>query len=246
MESIIRTNSNQEIKNNFISNQFCDIRTNTSLYELLKIIFLHLTFFFILLQHRTSLSKYNVTASCIEPSPSLFQTPPSAHRNPLRSRQNSVFTGNSNVQLSNGVCCPRKTRSAMDINSLILHENSSSRPNSSILPVNIADRRLSYSQHSTAALKDKRSCSLFPPGNHDRRRSCMGECTIISLRDRYSYRDSLSPHLPPSFRRTSCGLTSGDYIPYSVKDRKPSFNNVLAQVTAERRPSSSMLRISNV
>lgn len=30
------------------------------------------------------------------------------------------------------------------------------------------------------------------------------------------------------------------------RERRPSFNSVLAQVTAERRPSSSMLRISNV
>lgn len=159
------------------------------------------------------------------------------------------------------MCCPRKTRSAMDINSLVLHENrsASSRPNSSMLPMSMADRRLSYAQHSgatvcavSAALKDKRSCSLFPHGMHDRRRSCMGECSMTSLRDRWSYRDSLSPHLPLSCRRTSC-VVGGDFSSCTAttssivtKDRKPSFNNVLAQVTAERRPSSSMLRISNV
>ncbi len=185
-----------------------------------------------------------MTAGCIEPPLSLYQTPPLTHRTLLRSRQNSVFTGNSNVQLSNGVCCPRKTRSAMDINSLVLHENPSTRPNSTLLPTGIGDRRLSYAQHSSA-LKDKRSCSLFPPGMHDRRRSCMGECSMANLRDRYGYRDSLSPNLPPSFRRTSCAL-SGEYVTCLAKDRKPSFNNVLAQVTAERRPSSSMLRITNV
>lgn len=186
-------------------------------------------------------------------STNMYHTPPSAHRSLLRSRQNSMFTGNSNtqlgsnsnVQLSNGVCCPRKTRSAMDINSLVQNENPSSRPSSSILPISIADRRLSYAQHSASALKEKRSCSLFPPGMHDRRRSCMGECNIVNLRDRYGYRDSLSPHLPHSFRRTSCAV-GGDYLSCPAKDRKPSFNNVLAQMTAERRPSSSMLRISNV
>lgn len=218
------------------------------------------------MQHRTSLSKYNVTAGCLEQPAPLFPTPPSTHRtaNLLRSRQNSVFTGNSSMQLSQNVCCPRKTRSAMDINSCGLPEMQSagSRPNSSMLPMSMADRRLSYAQHSgvsvcavTAALKDKRSCSLFPPGMHDRRRSCMGECSIVSLRDRYGYRDSLSPHLPLACRRTSCAV-GGDFVGCAAtatttativaKDRKPSFNNVLAQVTAEKRPSSSMLRISNV
>lgn len=157
-----------------------------------------------------------------------------------------MFAGNSNVQLANGVCCPRKTRSAIDINSLIQHEVPTARQNSSVLPISMADRRLSYAQHNpVSGLKDKRSCSLFPPAMHDRRRSCIGECSAMSLRDRYGYRDSLSPHLPHAFRRTSCAV--GDYLnPTPAKDRKPSFNNVLAQVTAERRPSSSMLRISNV
>lgn len=202
----------------------------------------------VLLQHRTSLSKYNVTpSSCLDQPTSLYQTLPPAHRSLLRSRQNSVFAGNSNVHLANGVCCPRKTRSAIDINSLYQHDPPSTRQNSSILPISVADRRLSYAQHNPSALKDKRSCSLFPPGMHDRRRSCMGDCSIMSLRDRYGYRDSLSPHLPHSLRRTSCAV--GEYLNPSTstaKDRKPSFNNVLAQVTAERRPSSSMLRISNV
>ena len=135
----------------------------------------------------------------------------------------------------------------MDINSLVQHETSSSRPGSSMLPISSTNRRLSYAQHS-AALKDKRSCSLFPPGGHDRRRSCMGECNMVSLRDRYGYRDSLSPHLPHSFRRVSCA-TDSDYLSCPARDRKPSFNNVIAQVaqvTTERRPSSSMLRMSNV
>jgi hypothetical protein len=138
----------------------------------------------------------------------------------------------------------------MDINSLVLHEtSSSSRPGSTILPISVSNRRLSYAQHShhstAGAMKDKRSCSLFPPGGHDRRRSCMGECSMITLRDRYGYRDSLSPHVPHSFRRVSCA-TESDYLPCPSRDRKPSFNNVIAQVTAERRPSSSMLRMSNV
>lgn len=47
-------------------------------------------------------------------------------------------------------------------------------------------------------------------------------------------------------RRTSCGMDHLCPTSITLKDRRPSFNNVIAQVTAERRPSSSMLRISNV
>lgn len=49
-----------------------------------------------------------------------------------------------------------------------------------------------------------------------------------------------------SGRRTSCGMDHLCPTSITLKDRRPSFNNVIAQVTAERRPSSSMLRISNV
>lgn len=47
-------------------------------------------------------------------------------------------------------------------------------------------------------------------------------------------------------RRTSCGMDHLCPTSITLKERRPSFNNVIAQVTAERRPSSSMLRISNV
>ncbi|KAE9523335.1 hypothetical protein AGLY_016283 [Aphis glycines] len=139
-------------------------------------------------------------------------------------------------------------------------------------------RRYGYGSGSlsVAAVKERRSCSLFPSSG--------------SAADKRFFSSSSSTNTPPApclcdvpfgqpssswasakrdflmtpstslgggsgfgggggiagGRRTSCGMDHLCPTSITLKDRRPSFNNVIAQVTAERRPSSSMLRISNV
>ncbi|XP_066909802.1 uncharacterized protein [Halyomorpha halys] len=142
-------------------------------------------------QHRTSFSKYNV--SCLE-TPVFGAVGPS-YRSLLRPRQNSVFVGST---ITVKVNPPRKTKSAVDLQSLVRREPSPGLTRSM--------------QPLTTASERRPSCAAL---NRARRPS------------------HLSDLLPP-------GAFTGS------RERRPSFNSVLAQVTAERRPSSSMLRISNV
>ncbi|XP_014258689.1 uncharacterized protein LOC106672074 isoform X2 [Cimex lectularius] len=149
-------------------------------------------------QHRTSFSKYNVSldAPLLGPSGSGYKS--------LRPRQNSVFVGSA-IKLNP----PRKTKSAMDLQSLVMNETSPG-VSKSMLPILSVERR-------------PNSC-VFP----GRRPSSTGY---------------LSPRRPSAVHLSDL-LPPGAFT--ASRERRPSFNNVIAQVTAERRPSSSMLRISNV
>ncbi|XP_046677786.1 uncharacterized protein LOC124365805 isoform X2 [Homalodisca vitripennis] len=196
-------------------------------------------------EHRTSCPMVDINhqnlphgqfnVNCLDPPPHFAAVPPT-YRSLLRPRQNSVFVGSSTAMFSAHMNPPRKTKSAVDIQSLVMNE----RPpaSKSMLPMTSVDRRPSCS-----TLGVRRSSCLLSPRPCDRRPS---SCSEFSPRDRHPYcGDFLSP-LHCIDRRTS---TSGDYlVPLREhkEQRRPSFNNVIAQVTAERRPSSSMLRISNV
>lgn len=193
---------------------------------------------------------------------------------------------------------PRKAKSAADIKSLVQHECSPARTSRSMLPMTVgaaaaaavAERRVScaapsfggyggggggYGSLMVSAVKERRSCSLFPSPANEKRlftsssstttppAPCLcdvpfgggGQSTSSSWAS--AKRDFL---MTPSTslgggtgfgsgaggRRTSCGMDHLCPTSITLKDRRPSFNNVIAQVTAERRPSSSMLRISNV
>lgn len=143
-----------------------------------------------------------------------------------------------------------------------------------------------YGSLAVSAVKERRSCSLFPsPASAEKRlftslstssgggggnlppAPCLcdvpfgsGHHSVSSTSSAWASakRDFLmTPSTSlgggPSFsgggaggRRTSCGMDHLCPTSITLKDRRPSFNNVIAQVTAERRPSSSMLRISNV
>lgn len=184
-------------------------------------------------QHRTSFSKFNVL------EPPIFASVPPTYRTLVRPRQNSVFVGSFNTL--SGQNPPRKTKSAIDIQSLIQNDSSSTSINQN-KPIQSIDRRTSVS-----GFLRRPSCStglLSPRPLCDRRCSVYSDFAPLRERNHY-YNDFLSPSLHHSSRRPSC---SGDYLSVSSssRDRRPSFNNVIAQVTAERRPSSSMLRISNV
>lgn len=211
-----------------------------------------------MLQHRTSFSKYNVN-SCIDP-PIFAAVPPTYRSSLIRPRQNSVFVGSStNMLTSVSVNAPtRKTKSAMDIQSLILSEaRDAATPLSSksmLLP-------LTAMAAATAATERRTSCSVLVSATpaKDRRASCSTTGMMLAsprrtstsvdhvVRDRqmsYCGDFLLSPHRN-DYRRTS---STGDYLSPIVgrESRRPSFNNVIAQVTAEqRRPSSSMLRVSS-
>lgn len=159
-----------------------------------------------------SFSKFNV--SCLDPPP-VFASVPPTYRSLARPRQNSVFVGSCTTVLLNP---PRKTKSAVDIQSLVHSE----RPP----PVS---RSL---QPMTCALGARRASCLLSPRPSDRRPSSLSE---FGHKDRHTYcNEFLSP-----FHCVDRRMSSAD-------QRRKSFNNVIAQVTAERRPSSSMLRISNV
>lgn len=216
---------------------------------------------------------------------------------------------------------PRKAKSAADIKSLVQHECGPARTSRSMLPMTVgaaavaavAERRVScaapmssssfggygggmaggrgYGSLAVSAVKERRSCSLFPsPASADKRlfaslSSSAGSgggsgggggsnpppapclCDVpfgghhsasstswASAKRDFLMTPSTSLGGGPSFgggggaggRRTSCGMDHLCPTSITLKDRRPSFNNVIAQVTAERRPSSSMLRISNV
>lgn len=212
-----------------------------------------------------SFSKYNVN-SCIDP-PIFAAVPPTYRSSLIRPRQNSVFVGSSTNMLTSVSVNPpaRKTKSAIDIQSLILSEARDSPPLSSksmLLPVSMSatERRTSCSVLLSATAmvstpKDRRaSCSttgmLLTPRPADRRPSSSVDHVVRDRQMSYCGDFLLSPQPPQrsDYRRTS---STGDYlspigIGASRDSRRPSFNNVIAQVTAEqRRPSSSMLRISS-
>lgn len=196
--------------------------------------------------------------------------PPTYRSNLIRPRQNSVFVGSStNMLTSVSVNTPaRKTKSAIDIQSLILSEARDSTPLSSksmLLPMSVTgtERRTSCSVLLTTSAiastsvtpKDRRaSCSitgmLLSPRPGDRRPSTSVDHVVRDRQMSYCGDFLLSPQPPhrSDYRRTS---STSDYlspigIGTSRESRRPSFNNVIAQVTAEqRRPSSSMLRISS-
>ncbi|XP_054286285.1 uncharacterized protein LOC129002476 [Macrosteles quadrilineatus] len=181
-------------------------------------------------QHRSSFSKFNV--NCLEPPPHFAAVPPT-YRSLARPRQNSVFVGSSNNMFAVQINPPRKTKSAVDIKSLVLNE----RPPMSKSMLPMTERR-----PSTTTLGMRRSsCLLSPRPSCERRPSSCSEF-LPGSKDRHTYCNEFLSPMHSFDRRTS---TSGDF--YSQREqRRPSFNNVIAQVTAERRPSSSMLRISNV
>ncbi|XP_050434363.1 uncharacterized protein LOC126841765 [Adelges cooleyi] len=221
--------------------------------------------------HRTSFSKFNVN-SCIEPS-AIFQTIQPTHRAlQIRPRQNSMFAGGGALPGSCGApighCTlmsdrPRKAKSAADIKSLMQHECGPARTSRSMLPMTVSERRVSCAASGSlmvSAVKERRSCSLFPSASDKRfvppplsssafqsqPAPCL--CDAPSSAWAQAKREFLmmpSTSLGGS-RRTSCGMDHLCPTSITLKDRRPSFNNVIAQVTAERRPSSSMLRISNV
>jgi len=195
---------------------------------------------------------------------------------------------------------PRKAKSAADIKSLVQHECGPARTSRSMLPMTVgaaavaavAERRVScaaptttssfggygsggghgYGSLSVSAVKERRSCSLFPSPASDKRlfssssstntppAPCL--CDVPFGQPSSSWASAKRDFLmTPSTslgggsgfsgggvggRRTSCGMDHLCPTSITLKDRRPSFNNVIAQVTAERRPSSSMLRISNV
>ncbi|XP_025418954.1 uncharacterized protein LOC112689440 isoform X2 [Sipha flava] len=198
---------------------------------------------------------------------------------------------------------PRKAKSAADIKSLVQHECGPARTSRSMLPMTVgaaavaavADRRVScaassfggygggggyggsgYGSLMVSAVKERRSCSLFPsPGSASAAEKrlfsssssntppapCLcdmpfggqsGSSSWASAKRDFLLTPSTSLGGGPGFsggaagRRTSCGMDHLCPTSITLKDRRPSFNNVIAQVTAERRPSSSMLRISNV
>lgn len=201
---------------------------------------------------------------------------------------------------------PRKAKSAADIKSLILHECSPARTSRSMLPMTVgaaaaaavAERRVScaataatssfggmgggYGSLHVSAVKERRSCSLFPSSGSaaEKRAFCPsttppapclcdvpfgGQSAAAASSSASSWASAKRDFLmTPSTslgggtgfgggggggvggRRTSCGMDHLCPTSITLKDRRPSFNNVIAQVTAERRPSSSMLRISNV
>ncbi|CAH0384970.1 unnamed protein product [Bemisia tabaci] len=257
--------------------------------------------------HRTSVSKYAVNTVNLEAAPmpsSIFPTINPTYRNLSRPRQNSVFTEPKTFP---AVENPRKVKSAMDIQSLILNEMTPYRGSRSMIP--IGDRRTSCFGNFVSPSHDRRpSCCLYPPVTEFRRHS--GD--LLCYKDR--------PHLAPNFvpvaaRRPSCCVGVGDYFPTRkmscvggdnilpttagvtssllkspiadaakkerekererwdgpststagpsgtrktsvsadllaplkslTKDRRTSFNNVLAQVTSERRASSSILRLAS-
>ena len=102
----------------------------------------------VVFQHRTSFSKYNVN-SCIDP-PIFAAVPPTYRSSLIRPRQNSVFVGSSTNMLTSVSVNPpaRKTKSAIDIQSLILSEARDSPPLSSksmLLPLTMTatERRTS-------------------------------------------------------------------------------------------------------
>lgn len=132
-----------------------------------------------------------------------------------------------------------------------------------------------YGSLMVSAVKERRSCSLFPsPGAEKRLFSTSTSTTTppapclcdvpfggqsssslwASAKRDFLMTPSTSLGGGTGFgsggvgggRRTSCGMDHLCPTSITLKDRRPSFNNVIAQVTAERRPSSSMLRISNV
>lgn len=204
---------------------------------------------------------------------------------------------------------PRKAKSAADIKSLVQHECGPARTSRSMLPMTVgaaavaavAERRVScaassfggygggggggyggsgYGSLMVAAVKERRSCSLFPSpaaaaatekrlfssssSSNTPPAPCLcdvpfgGQSTSsswASAKRDFLLTPSTSLGGGPGFggggggaggRRTSCGMDHLCPTSITLKDRRPSFNNVIAQVTAERRPSSSMLRISNV
>lgn len=198
---------------------------------------------------------------------------------------------------------PRKAKSAADIKSLMQHECGPARISRSMLPMTIgaaaaaavAERRVSCAAPlqtslggygggygslfmSAGAVKERRSCSLFPsPAAAEKRTFYSSASTTTppapclcdvpfgqsaassssswaSAKRDFLMTPSTSLGGGTGFggsggvggRRTSCGMDHLCPTSITLKDRRPSFNNVIAQVTAERRPSSSMLRISNV
>lgn len=129
-----------------------------------------------------------------------------------------------------------------------------------------------YGSLSVATVKERRSCSLFPSPASEKRFFASSSSTNMppapclcdvpfgqpssswaSAKRDFLMTPSTSLGGGSGFsgggaggRRTSCGMDHLCPTSITLKDRRPSFNNVIAQVTAERRPSSSMLRISNV
>ncbi|XP_039296446.1 uncharacterized protein LOC111056862 [Nilaparvata lugens] len=216
-------------------------------------------------QHRTSVSKFTMM------DPPVFASVPPTYRTLAannRPRQNSVFVGASLNQLPTNP--PRKTKSAMDIQSLVLNEQSCSASGSIISnsgaglgmkqSLSPQDRRTSVS-----GFLRRPSCStglLLSPSITGRRNSAISD--FLPLKDRlqpHYHTDFLTPlpscsHLSPGYSGLPgmSGLSTSPgnrrmsmcAVDHHSRERRPSFNNVLAQVTAERRPSSSMLRISNV
>ncbi|KAF6209745.1 hypothetical protein GE061_015494 [Apolygus lucorum] len=195
-------------------------------------------------QHRTSFSKYNVSLET-----PLLGPMPTAYRNLLRPRQNSVFVG-SVIKLNP----PRKTKSAIDLQSLVTNETSPG-VSRSMLPMLSVERRPSSCIFSDRRREDQTSIELQSPATNDNSPGVPKGSLLPTL----SVERRPSSCVFPGRRPSSAGYLSprrpsvvhlSDLLPPGAftgsRERRPSFNNVIAQVTAERRPSSSMLRIVNV
>uniref|UniRef100_A0A8D8YZX9 Fibronectin type III domain-containing protein n=1 Tax=Cacopsylla melanoneura TaxID=428564 RepID=A0A8D8YZX9_9HEMI len=209
--------------------------------------------------HRASLSQYKVNNAMFDPSqPSpIFQTiNPATHRSLNKVRQNSVFvetsTSSSTLPMSPP---PRKVKSAIDLKTAINDcpmmrlASRSMQPMSAISPI---DRRISYCGGTSSlnpganlnTFRDRRvSCNFLSPTFTDYRRpSRSGECLSSLNKPCQEY---LAP-LPTSFPSTSTAGSrrTSDLFPSSKDSRRPSINNLIAQVTSERRCSSSLLRMN--
>ncbi|KAI5751195.1 hypothetical protein M8J77_005215 [Diaphorina citri] len=206
--------------------------------------------------HRASLSQYKVNnAVCLDPThPNpVFQTiNPATHRSLNKVRQNSVFVETSTTSSTLPMSPPpRKVKSAIDLKTAINEcpmmrlASRSMQPMTAISPT---DRRISYCGGTSSLtpgvnnFRDRRvSCNFLAPSFTDYRRpSRSGEC-LSSIKPNFEY---LAP-LPTSFPSTSSAGTrrTSDLFP-SKDSRRPSINNIIAQVTSERRCSSSLLRMN--
>lgn len=142
---------------------------------------------------------------------------------------------------------PRKVKSAIDLKTVINECPMMRLASRSMQPMTISpsDRRISYCGTSSLTatantFRDRRvSCNFLSPTFTDYRRpSRSGEC-LSSTKPCHEY---LAP-LPSAFPSSSAGSRrTSDLFP---KDsRRPSINNLIAQVTSERRCSSSLLRMN--
>lgn len=211
---------------------------------------------FLFQAHRASLSQYKVNNVCfdpLQPSP-VFQTiNPATHRTLNKVRQNSVFAETSTTSSTLPMSPPpRKVKSAIDLKSAINEcpmmrlASRSMQPMSAISPI---DRRISYCGGTSSLtaganlnnFRDRRvSCNFLSPTFTDYRRpSRSGEC-LSSIKPCHEYLAPLPTAFPPS---SAASRRTSDLFP-SKDSRRPSINNIIAQVTSERRCSSSLLRMN--